>query len=323
MTSVPPPPGPPEPEGTPAQPGPPSPPQDAQFAPPGAPPYAGQYAPPAQSWDAPAQPWGAPAQQWQQPQPGPQGHYAPPGHPGQYAQPGHPGQGQYAAPGQPGQYPHQGQQGAQGQYAPPGQPWGAPQQWQQPPSGQPGQPGQPPQGPYTPPGQQLPWGPPQPASPGRSKKPALLIAVVSGVVVIGLAVAAFFALSSPDVDALPKDVETATTAHVRALTVGNCLESAPAGSAVGEVTVVPCDDDHAAQVIAGKKLSGDTFPGDAAVIEQTTAVCPGRSIVADAVPETLEFLVWTPSEASWEEGDRQGLCIASSPDIALTSSLVR
>ena len=43
----------------------------------------------------------------------------------------------------------------------------------------------------------------------------------------------------------------------------------------------------------------------------------------DAVPEDLELLVWTPSSASWDEGDRQGVCIASSPSTPLTGSLIR
>lgn len=140
---------------------------------------------------------------------------------------------------------------------------------------------------------------------------------------IALVVVAFLVLSSPKVEALPKDVDATTTAHAQQLTVGNCLRSAAGGDTVSEVTVVPCSYDHRAQVVAAKTFSGQAFPGDAAVVEQTTAVCPGGSITSVSAPKTLDFLVWTPSEDSWSEGDRQGLCIATSPDAPLTGSLIR
>ena len=302
MTSVPPPPGPLDPGGAPAQPEPSQ--QHAQFAPPGSYPYAG----PDSSQQS--QPPAVPGQR------GPQDQW------GQSDQPG--------------------PAGGVGQYTPPAQPWGAPQQWQhsQPAPGggypTPGQPGQ--QGPYAPPSQfaqqgqyappspypqQSPWDAPQPAASRRSKTSVLVFAVVGAVAVLGVGVAAFFVLSSPEVEALPKDVDAVTTAHAQALTVGNCLQSTSGGSEIAEVTVVPCSDTHDAQVVAAKKFSGETFPGDAKVIDRTTAICPGRSITSDSAPESLDFLVWTPSEESWGEGDRQGLCIATSPDSPLTGSLIR
>ncbi|SDB91752.1 Septum formation [Sanguibacter gelidistatuariae] len=150
----------------------------------------------------------------------------------------------------------------------------------------------------------------------------IVVSVIAAVVVVSLAVAAYFLLSSSDVESLPKDVDAKTTAHSRELTVGNCLLSLPTGESIAEVTVVPCADAHDAQVVAAKKFSGEKFPGDAKVIEQTTAICPGKSITSDTAPEALDFLVWTPSEDSWGEGDRKGLCIAASPDGKLTGSLL-
>ena len=281
MTSVPPPPGPADPD-QPTQPDhtPPL------FAPPGAQAAAPQHpAPPPGQYGqygqvGPyAQPWGAP-QQWQHAQPRPGDPY--------------PQQGQYAPPGQ------------QSQYAPPAQ---------LPTPGQlPGQPSQP--------AQHSPWAAPPPVTTKRSKTPVVL-SVIGGVVVIALAVTAAILLSGPDIETLPEDVDSATQAHARELTVGNCLDSVPDAGEVAAVTVVPCSDTHDAQVIAEKTFSGERFPGDARVIAQTTAVCPGRSITVDAVPEDLELLVWTPSSASWDEGDRQGVCIASSPSTPLTGSLIR
>ena len=304
---------------------PPPPPEDPQSGSPRPEPSHGQFAPPSSPVPPPpapnqtahvaASPWGQPGQQ--------AGHYGQQGQTGQYAQPG-----QYGQPGQPGQYAQPGQQGQPGHYGQPSQsgqpgpgaasPWGQqPAQYGQPAHyPQPGAPGQ--QGYYA---SQPPGFPPQSAKRGSTKR-TVLVSVLGALVVIGLAVAAYFIFSTTDVEALPRDVDTETTVNAQALTVGNCLESAPGGGEIANVTVVPCADSHEAQVVAAKKFPGDTFPGDDKVIERTTAICPGSAISSDSAPDDLELFVWTPSEKSWEQGDRQGLCIASSPSEDLTESLI-
>lgn len=249
-----------------------------QWQQPGGPQHAGQQAPQQQPWQQPQQ---APQQQW--------------GQPGPYAQqPGqqHPGQpGQWGQPGAPGQ------QGAPGPWGPPGQQpqqqWGPGQQ-----GGYPGQPGQP--------GQQ--WGQQPPAKKSRG----LLVGIVVAVVVVALAVVAylvFFTGSTPE--ALEPDVSSSTEASVGQLVVGNCLEDMSDGGSVGDVSVVPCSDDHSAQVVGSTTFTDGDFPGQSTLVAQTTAICSPDLVTSGDVPaDDLSLVVWTPSEDSWAGDDRTGLCIA-------------
>lgn len=269
----------------------------------------------------PAQPWQQPTQQWGQPG-GPQQHGGP-------QQPAGPQHGQ-----QPAQQPWQQQPSGQQ----PGQQWGQPgqQQWGQP--GAPAQQGPAQQGPgQHSPGQQGPWGqqpaqqqqwgpgqqggyPGQPGQqnpqwgqqPPKKSSRGLIIGIVVAVVAIGLAVAAFFLFFSDSTpEALEPDVSSSTSASVSQLVVGNCLEDVSGSGSVGEVDVVPCSDDHGAQVVGSTTFTDGDFPSQDTLVTQTTAICSPDLVTSGDVPaDDLSLVVWTPSEDSWADDDRTGLCIA-------------
>jgi hypothetical protein len=295
---------------------------------PGQPAWGGQPTPqdPQQT-----QQWGQqPGQQGQPPQPGQQSH---PQQPGQWAPPGEPQAPWAQQPtqgyGQPGAATgqHQGQQWgqpAQPQQGHPGQPYQQPQQWQQP-----GQQGQHPQQwqqqgqqqgqQWQQPGQQgQQWGPPAPAKKGSR---GLLVGILAAVVVVALGVTAFFVFfAGSDPEALEPDVSLSTQATVGQLVVGNCLEDI--SGSVGDVSVVPCADDHTSQVIGSTTFTDGDFPGQPTLVAQTTAACTPDLVTSGDVPaDELALVVWTPSEASWSGGDRVGLCIAT-VDGSTTGSLV-
>ncbi|ACZ23424.1 hypothetical protein Sked_35360 [Sanguibacter keddieii DSM 10542] len=286
---------------------------------PGQPAWGGQPTPPD-----PQQ-----TQQWGQ-QPGQQGH---PQQPGQWAPPGEP-QAPWAQQGQQGQ---QGQQptpgygqpgGATGQHQGQqwGQQWGQPGQPTQPQHGYPGQQGQPYQQgqQWQQPGQQgqqgQQWGPPAPTKKGSR---GLLVGILVAVVVVALGVTAFFVFfAGSDPEALEPDVSSSTQATVGQLVVGNCLEDISGSGSVGDVSVVPCADDHTSQVIGSTTFTDGDFPGQPTLVAQTTAACTPDLVTSGDVPaEDLALVVWTPSETSWSGGDRVGLCIAT-VDGSTTGSLV-
>lgn len=103
------------------------------------------------------------------------------------------------------------------------------------------------------------------------------------------------------------DVTSPTSANARQVRPGHCIRDLPSDGAVGQVTLVPCDDDHEAEVVASLRLDDGDWPGEDAVTEQATAWCEMDN---EQTAAGYRPVVWTPSQESWSQGDRAALCIA-------------
>lgn len=137
--------------------------------------------------------------------------------------------------------------------------------------------------------------------------------VVQAVVVVSL-VSAFLAARP-----LPLDVEGPRDAHAGQLRTGHCLAALPDDGAVGRVDVVPCGDRHAAQVISEYRFAPDAvWPGQAGADARVAVGCELSRAETDA---GLDVVTWAPTERSWDDGDRRGLCVAHR-DGGLTGSLL-
>lgn len=113
---------------------------------------------------------------------------------------------------------------------------------------------------------------------------------------------------------LAGDVSAPTTVSSRQLVLGSCLDELPPDGEVSRVRVVPCADEHRARVVARTDFGADeVWPGQAAAERRVARVCGPESLGA-AAPEGLELVVWAPTEASWRDGDRTGLCLAGSDE---------
>lgn len=111
---------------------------------------------------------------------------------------------------------------------------------------------------------------------------------------------------------LPAEVSEPRSAHARQLVLGSCLAELPDDGPVASVRVVPCGDAHEAQVVARTDFPADArWPGQDAADARVSRVCTPAVLSGDAPAEGIELVVWSPSEASWAEGDRTGLCVAS------------
>lgn len=120
---------------------------------------------------------------------------------------------------------------------------------------------------------------------------------------------------------LPPDVTDARDAHARQLVTGNCLDPLPDDGEVDEVRVVPCADPHAAQVISQYEFGSDAvWPGQAAADRRVATACQVSAAETEA---GLTPVTWAPTEQSWEDGDRTGLCLLHRADgTLLTGSLL-
>ncbi|HEY0186630.1 MAG TPA: DUF4190 domain-containing protein [Cellulomonas sp.] len=120
-----------------------------------------------------------------------------------------------------------------------------------------------------------------------------------GTVAVGTAVA-----SRP----LPADVTGPRTAHAVQLVTGSCLADLPSDPQVDEVQVVPCAQEHLAQVLTTYAFTDDEdWPGDRAATARVEAAC---TLTAAEQATGLRLVAWSPTEGSWADGDRTGLCLA-------------
>lgn len=113
------------------------------------------------------------------------------------------------------------------------------------------------------------------------------------------------------------DTDVTATRWPGALGPGHCVETLPADGPVTSVTVVPCDRPHQGEVLARRYLSGEEFPGKAAVTETAVAACE-----MDRTQSDLGFrpVVWTPGEGAWGMDRTAALCLAALPSGTATGS---
>jgi hypothetical protein len=137
--------------------------------------------------------------------------------------------------------------------------------------------------------------------------------VVEAVVVVSL-VSAFLATRP-----LPLAVDAPRDAFATQLTTGHCLADLPAQDAVGRVPVVPCGDPHAAQVVSEFRFAPDAvWPGQR---DADALVAAGCELSTTEVAAGLDAVTWAPTRATWDDGDRTGLCVAHR-DAPFTGSLL-
>ncbi|MBD5785146.1 DUF4190 domain-containing protein [Cellulosimicrobium terreum] len=111
---------------------------------------------------------------------------------------------------------------------------------------------------------------------------------------------------------LAGDVSEPATVDARRLVVGSCLDELPPDGEVSSVRVVPCADEHRAQVVARTDFgAGEVWPGQDAADARVARVC-GPEVLGEDPPDDVELVVWSPTEASWGAGDRTGLCLVGS-----------
>jgi len=108
---------------------------------------------------------------------------------------------------------------------------------------------------------------------------------------------------------LPQTVTSARPAYVGQLRAGSCVEHLAADGDVSRVTVVPCRDPHAAEVVTTYAFGAtDVWPGQERVDDRVAHAC---QLTAAEESAGVRAVVWAPTLASWESGDRTGLCLAT------------
>jgi hypothetical protein len=103
------------------------------------------------------------------------------------------------------------------------------------------------------------------------------------------------------------DVTGPVTATSRQVAAGHCVAELPEDGTLGTVPLVPCEDEHEAEVVGVLQLTDDSWPGERAVTDEVTAWC---EMDAEQLAGGFRAVVWAPSKAAWGQGDRGGVCLA-------------
>ena len=118
---------------------------------------------------------------------------------------------------------------------------------------------------------------------------------------------------------------TAGTVTVDELRVGDCFD-AEDETEISEVQGFPCDEPHAYEVFAVAERDGEAFPTEPQMDEIFTSVCVSAFEGYVGAPyETSEIYasMITPSESSWDDGDREFTCYLFEPaNESLTETVV-
>ncbi|MBL0887288.1 septum formation family protein [Myceligenerans indicum] len=173
------------------------------------------------------------------------------------------------------------------------------------------------------------WSPEDVAAARRRRRRSLTLA---GAAVAGIAAVAVIAgvighaSTQRGWEPVAADIAQARDVNSVQLVLGSCIDRIPLDGAVNTVRAVPCDSPHEAQVVGRTDFSEDAvWPGDDDAERKVAQVCGGKQLSAEVRSsdraKRLRYVVWTPSESSWDDGDRIGLCIATS-NTALTETLL-
>lgn len=150
---------------------------------------------------------------------------------------------------------------------------------------------------------------------------SLAALVVTGAVTLsGCSILDQFAPASvPARDAATGEVTQQTdNADVFQVRVGDCLNTGAldASTEITDVPVVPCAEPHDDEVYHAFELADGEFPGEDAILAEADATCVAQfaEFIGLAYEQsTLDYWPMYPTEGSWENGDREVLCIAWDP----------
>ena len=147
--------------------------------------------------------------------------------------------------------------------------------------------------------------------------------ILAATVLVGAAVAlSACATGEPPVtDVTPTD-DTAVDAVD--LVAGMCILDESSASTVTSVEVVDCTTKHDAEVYASILLADGAFPGADAISQAAIDQCAVQfaNFVGVAFANSaLTYEYYAPSEATWNAGDREVLCLVRDPAGPVTGSL--
>lgn len=108
------------------------------------------------------------------------------------------------------------------------------------------------------------------------------------------------------------------------IAVGDCLNDGDVEGEVSTVKTIDCAEPHDSEAYASVIMDDGDFPGDQAVEDQAVSDCTTEFttfVGIDYNSSILNFSYYYPTSASWDQGDREILCLVYDPAGQVTGSL--
>jgi Domain of unknown function (DUF4190)/Septum formation len=161
----------------------------------------------------------------------------------------------------------------------------------------------------------------------RGRGMAIASLVLSGLWIIVIVLAIIGAnTNKPTRSASTGQITHSGKINVFSLQVGDCFDNPVNAQSVNDVTAIPCNQPHNAQIFAKFKLTGSDFsyPGTAQVTKLATNGCNSRtgSVDKSMTTSAMGIRLLFPQESSWITGQRTVSCMIVNPTANLTSSLL-
>ncbi len=105
---------------------------------------------------------------------------------------------------------------------------------------------------------------------------------------------------------------------------GDCLGDFGDSEQVTDVSVVPCDQEHAQEIYATAEVPDGELPSDDDLRAQAEEVCTAEFETYVGLPyaeSALDFTWLQPTTESWDQGDRELVCLVNDPAGPVTGSL--
>jgi hypothetical protein len=113
---------------------------------------------------------------------------------------------------------------------------------------------------------------------------------------------------------------------VFSIVVGDCLNDADVAEVVSTVPIVDCAEPHDSEAYYAEDLPDGDFPGDDAISSSAEGICAGpfESFVGLADADSIyTYYYYSPTEQSWENGDREILCVAATDDLSQVTGTLK
>jgi Septum formation len=108
------------------------------------------------------------------------------------------------------------------------------------------------------------------------------------------------------------------------LEIGDCFDDPTESGEVSEVPIVDCAQPHDNEVYDAFDYDGDTFPGDdemSATADQECQASFEEFVGIGYFDSELYATHLVPTQESWDNGDREIICVLYEPNEKLTGSM--
>jgi hypothetical protein len=161
----------------------------------------------------------------------------------------------------------------------------------------------------------------------RGRGMAIAGLVLSGIWIIVIILAIIGAnINKPTRSASTGKITHSGKINAFSLQVGDCFDNPAGAQSVNDVTAIPCNQPHNAQIFAKFKLTGSDFsyPGSTKVTKLASNGCNARigSVDKSMTTSAMSIRLLFPEEGAWITGQRTVSCMIVNPTENLTSSLL-